>query len=99
MQNLKKNIVKLHNNTHKLNCSLSKVIVNMTSLTLGVQQSGDAQFPLCHVEGLLQILLVALSVHLTHVNQSGPAVGENSHYGQKRLQSSLTAEVTERDTH
>lgn len=47
----------------------------MSSLTLGVQQSGDAQFSLCHAEGLLQILLVALSVHLTHVNQSRPADG------------------------
>lgn len=44
----------------------------MTSLTLWVQQSGDAQVSLCHAEGLLQILLVALSVHLTHVNQSWP---------------------------
>ena len=47
------------------------------SLTLGVQQSGDAQVSLCHAEGLLQILLVALSVHLAHVNQSGPAAGES----------------------
>lgn len=45
----------------------------MAPLTFGVQQSGDAQVSLCHAEGLLQILLVALSVHLTHVNQSGPA--------------------------
>lgn len=43
------------------------------TLTLGVQQSGDAQLSLCQAEGLLQVLLVALSVHLIHVNQSGPA--------------------------
>lgn len=45
----------------------------MTALTLWVQQPGDAQFPLSHAEGLLQVLLVALSVHLCHVDQSGPA--------------------------
>lgn len=43
------------------------------TLTLGVQQSGDTQLSLCQAEGLLQVLLVALSVHLIHVNQSGPA--------------------------
>lgn len=63
---------------------MTKVILNMASLTLGVQQSGDAQFSLCHTEGLLQVLLVALSVHLTHVNQSGPAIEDNSHYGHKK---------------
>lgn len=42
-------------------------------LTFRVQQSGDSQFSLCHAEGLLQILLVALSVHLAHVDESGPA--------------------------
>ncbi len=46
-------------------------------LTLGVQQSGDAQLSLCHAEGLLQILLVALPVHLTNVNQSWPAGGNS----------------------
>lgn len=49
--------------------------MSISRLTLGVQQSGDAQFSLCHAEGLLQILLVALSVHLVHVNQSGSAKG------------------------
>lgn len=49
--------------------------MSISCLTLGVQQSGDAQFSLRHAEGLLQILLVALSVHLVHVNQSGPANG------------------------
>lgn len=39
----------------------------MQTLTFGVQQPGDAQFSLCHAEGLLQILLVALPVHLAHV--------------------------------
>lgn len=42
-------------------------------LTFGVQQSGDAQLSLCHAEGLLQVLLVGLSVHLTHIDQRGPA--------------------------
>lgn len=43
------------------------------TLTLGVQQSGDAQLSLGQAEGLLQVLVVALSVHLIHVNQGGPA--------------------------
>lgn len=33
------------------------------SNTLGVQESGDTQFPLRHGEGLLQVLLVALTIH------------------------------------
>lgn len=42
-------------------------------LTFGVQQSGDTQLSLCHAEGLLQVLLVGLSVHLTHIDQRGSA--------------------------
>lgn len=49
------------------------VLLRLLPLTFWVQQPGDAQLSLCHAEGLLQILLVGLPVHLTHVNESGPA--------------------------
>lgn len=42
-------------------------------LTFRVQQSGDPQLSFCHTEGLLQVLLVGLTVHLVHVDPGGPA--------------------------
>ena len=45
-------------------------------LTLWVEQAGDPQLSLCHAEGLLQVLLAALPVHLAHVYQMGPGEGE-----------------------
>lgn len=37
--------------------------MSVSSLTFRIQQSGDTQLSLRHAEGLLQVLLVALSVH------------------------------------
>lgn len=37
--------------------------LSVSSLTLGIQKSGHTQFPLCHAECLLQVLLVALTIH------------------------------------
>lgn len=65
------------------------------SLTLRVQQSGDAQVSLCHAEGLLQILLVALSVHLAHVDQSGPAAGESREWKRLKMTPLLLSIKTE----
>ena len=42
------------------------------SVTFWVEQPSDTQVSLCHTEGLLQVLYMGLSVHLTHVNQSRP---------------------------
>lgn len=65
------------------------------SLTLRVQQSGDAQVSLCHAEGLLQILLVALSVHLAHVDQSGPAARESREWKRLKMTPLLLSIKTE----
>lgn len=43
-------------------------------LTLRIQQSSHAQFSFCDAEGLLQVLLVGLTVDLIHVDHRGPAV-------------------------
>lgn len=52
----------------------------VSSLTLRVQQPGDAQLSLRHAERLLQILLVALAIHQTHVDQVGSAGARTGRY-------------------
>lgn len=49
----------------------------VSSLTLWVQQPGDAQLSLRHAESLLQILLVALAIHQAHVDQAGSVDSKN----------------------
>ena len=48
------------------------MMMMMVCLTLWVQQPGDPQVSLGHAEGLLEVLLVGLAVHLVHVNQRRP---------------------------
>ena len=48
------------------------------SLTFGVWQTCHSQVFLSHVEGVFQVLQVVLTVHFTHVNQSGP-IGKHKH--------------------
>lgn len=50
-----------------------------SSLTLRVQQPGDAQLSLRHAESLLQVLLVALAMHQTHVDQVGSVDAAGKH--------------------
>ena len=53
---------------------MMKMMMIMTMwLTLWVQQPGDPQVSLGHGEGLFEVLLVGLAVHLVHVNQRRPA--------------------------
>lgn len=46
--------------------------------TLRVQEPCHSQVPLCHREGLVQVLQVGLTIHLVHVDKHGP-VGKVVH--------------------
>lgn len=46
-------------------------LINWACLTLRVEQARHSQVSLCHTEGLFQVLLVGLSVHFAHVDESG----------------------------
>lgn len=66
--------MKLNNEAGQRQVTASRALPTaLTALTLRVQQPGDSQLSLGHAEGLLQVLLVALAVHLGHVDQGRPA--------------------------